>query len=155
MIAGLSCQVVSLFIFACACGEFALRCYKNPQSWSTTHAQLYNSKLWRAFLFGLALATLTIFVRSTYRVAELQAGFNGPLANDQPTFMVLEAAMVSIAALCITILHPGWCFKGTFHQANFQVRSKKGRGKNNSESLDSFSGDVENTQQHEMGRITK
>jgi hypothetical protein len=75
MLAGLSVQVASLFLFACLCGEFALRLFQNPMSWNRKHESIYNSKLFKAFLIGLAVATLTIFIRSTFRVAELSGGF--------------------------------------------------------------------------------
>jgi hypothetical protein len=126
MLAGLSFQVVSLFIFASMSLEYAFRLYRNPMAWDTTHAALYNSTLFKSFLCGLALATLTLFVRSTFRVAELSGGFNGSLANNQVSFMILEGAMVTIAAGCLTFLHPGISFQGSFSDANFHFRKSKG-----------------------------
>lgn len=125
MIAGVSAQVASLGGFALAAGDFFLRAYKNPQSWSSQHASLYSSRLFKAFLCGLTIATLTIFIRSIYRCAELSAGFSGPLANDQTSFMILEPGMIGIATLCLTILHPGLCFQGAWHTANFKFRSTR------------------------------
>lgn len=63
------------------------------------------------FHAALALATLTIFVRSCFRVAELQGGFNGKLANDQVTFMILEGAMMVVASVTLTVCHPGLVFR--------------------------------------------
>lgn len=126
MLAGLSFQVVSLFIFSIMALEYAYRLYKNPLSWDTTHAVLYNSKLFQAFLCGLALATLTIFVRSIFRVAELKGGFHGSLANNQVSFMILEGAMVTIASACLTFLHPGVAFQGFWSAADFKFRKGKG-----------------------------
>jgi hypothetical protein len=126
MLAGLSFQVVSLFIFATMSLEYAFRLYKNPMTWDTTHAVLYNSTLFKAFLCGLSVATLTIFVRSTFRVAELSGGFDGSLANNQASFMVLEGAMVTIACGCLTFLHPGIAFQGSWSDANFTFRKRNG-----------------------------
>lgn len=125
MLAGLSCQVVSLFIFAAMSLEYSFRLYKNPLSWDTTYSGLYQSKLFKAFLCGLALATLTIFTRSTFRVAELSGGFHGSLANNQISFMILEGAMVTIACSCLTLLHPGISFQGRWSDANFAIWIKK------------------------------
>jgi hypothetical protein len=55
---------------------------------------------------GLAAAVLTIFIRSCFRVAELQGGFDSDLANDEITLMVLESAMITIACFCMTAAHP-------------------------------------------------
>jgi hypothetical protein len=122
MLAGLSVQVASLALFACLCGEFALRLYQNPQSWGPKHETLYSSKLFKAFLVGLSVATLTIFIRSTFRVAELSGGFKGPLANNEISFMILEGCIIIIACGCLTFLHPGIAFQGAWHEANFTFR---------------------------------
>ncbi|KAL8886374.1 MAG: hypothetical protein Q9192_006498, partial [Flavoplaca navasiana] len=37
-------------------------------------------------------------------------GFNGHLANDEVTFMILEGAMVAIASIALTLPHPGMVF---------------------------------------------
>ena len=55
---------------------------------------------------GLASAVLTILIRSAFRVAELQGGFHNKLANNEVALMILEGAMVSIACICLTGLHP-------------------------------------------------
>jgi hypothetical protein len=39
--------------------------------------------------------------------------------------MILEVAMIVIATSCLTFLHPGVCFKGSWSAADFQFRSKK------------------------------
>jgi len=43
-------------------------------------------------------------------VAELSSGFSGALANNEPVFMVLEGPMIMIAAVALTVFHPGFCF---------------------------------------------
>jgi hypothetical protein len=145
MLAGLSFQVFSLVLFSVCCFEFGLRVYfinrtspyrqtldqDRPNSPSSIRSgaplqtSLPNSKLFHAFLVGLGVATLAIFIRSCFRVAELSGGFRGPLANNQISFMILEGAMVIIACLAMTILHPGVCFKGDWSAANFKLGKAK------------------------------
>jgi hypothetical protein len=71
---------------------------------------------------SLALATVAIFVRSVSRVAELKGGFHSSLANNEVLFMILEGAMISIAILCLTILHPGVCFLGQWNETKWKFR---------------------------------
>ena len=66
-------------------------------------------------------------VRSCFRVAELSDGFDGELANDQNTFMVLEGAMISIGTLTLTTFHPGLAFIEAWRTANFTLRKSKGK----------------------------
>jgi hypothetical protein len=55
---------------------------------------------------GLAIAVLTIFTRSIFRVAELKGGFDSDLANDEIALMILESTMIAIACICMTAAHP-------------------------------------------------
>src|SRR4051812_26834414 len=73
---------------------------------------------------ALALATLGIFVRSVFRVAELSEGFGGHLANDEVSFMILDGTMVIISCLALTIVHPGRGFGSVWKEANFTFRTK-------------------------------
>lgn len=64
-------------------------------------------------------------MRSIFRAAELSEGFDGKLANDEVTFMVLEGAMVVIACISLTVFHPGVSFGGKWDQGNFKFRPLK------------------------------
>ncbi|KAJ6032636.1 RTA1-domain-containing protein [Penicillium herquei] len=124
MIAGLSSQVASLVLFIALCLQYAWSVHKNPDSLnkSSVMRELRNSFRWKAFLAGLVLATIVIFVRSVFRVAELRGGFHSSLANNEVLFMILEGAMIVIALLCLTILHPGICFDGQWDQTKWKFR---------------------------------
>ena len=133
MVAGLSFQVASLAIFIGLCGDFAWRVCKDRKSrplelsqilpcssfrfhtflYSESHASIANYRSTPLTCYvpsALALATLCIFIRSCFRVAELRGGFNGALANQQVTFMILEGAMIVIACIALTMAHPGLVF---------------------------------------------
>jgi len=49
-------------------------------------------------------------IRSSFRLAELQEGFSGPLANDELLFMILEGPMIIAAVVVLTMWHPGLVF---------------------------------------------
>ncbi|OIW33073.1 putative RTA1 domain protein [Coniochaeta ligniaria NRRL 30616] len=110
MIGGLAFQVVSLFLFILYAAVYAWR-------WHAASALHYRHRLqpahstlgWRSLVFGLAIASVTIFVRCAFRVAELWRGFQSPLASNEVAFMLLEGTMVIIACLCLTLGHPGLC----------------------------------------------
>ncbi|EPS27737.1 hypothetical protein PDE_02681 [Penicillium oxalicum 114-2] len=124
MIAGLSFQVASLALFMGLCLDFAWQVSKKQHELSpdVRMQEVRESALWKAFLGALAIATVTIFVRSAFRVAELNGGFHSALANDQVLFMILEGAMIAIATICMTVLHPGICFKGLWDATKWSFR---------------------------------
>lgn len=127
MLAGLGFQVFSLILFTICAGEFALRCWKNKRGWNVQYIDLLNSKLFKSFLVGLLVATVTIFARSVYRCAELSGGFDSHLfVDDELAFMILEGVMIVLACTCLTVLHPAVCFQGTWADANFNFRTKNG-----------------------------
>lgn len=60
-------------------------------------------------------------------MAELKQGFDGKLANQEVSFMILEGAMILLAIIPPTVLHPGFAFQGNWRQANFSIRASKDR----------------------------
>lgn len=90
MLAGLGSQVFTLSIFIILCIDYAVRVYKNKAVLSQTHEYLRSEPRFKRFLLSLAAATVFIFARSVYRIAELSEGFHGKLAGNQPLFFVLE-----------------------------------------------------------------
>ncbi|CRG83358.1 Sphingoid long-chain base transporter RSB1 [Talaromyces islandicus] len=126
MVAGVSWQVASLALFVALCTDFALRVRKSPQyRLNSQFDQLRRNKSFHYWMLALIAATVTIFIRSVFRCAELSSGFDGPLANDQITFMILEGAMISIAVISITVFHPGWVWKGQWNEAQWHVRGSR------------------------------
>ncbi|KFY72777.1 hypothetical protein V499_07112 [Pseudogymnoascus sp. VKM F-103] len=128
MIAGLIFQVVSLTFFMLLCTDFAFRLRRYPNKVNSSTISVRSTFKWKAFLICLAIATVTIFVRSIFRAAELYQGFNGALANNEVTFMILEGAMVIIACICLSVFHPGVAFGGKWDQGNFKFRALKQQG---------------------------
>ncbi|OOQ83630.1 RTA1 domain protein [Penicillium brasilianum] len=109
MIAGLAFQVASLTLFIVLASEFALRVRRSSEDVKNASTASVRSGLkWKMFLLGkcLAIAVLTIFTRSIFRVAELKGGFNSDLANDEISLMILESTMIAIACICMTAAHP-------------------------------------------------
>ncbi|KAE8421221.1 RTA1 like protein-domain-containing protein [Aspergillus pseudocaelatus] len=107
MIAGLAFQVASLTLFIVLASEFALRVRRSSEDMKNASTASVRSGLkWKMFLLGLAIAVLTIFTRSIFRVAELKGGFNSDLANDEISLMILESTMIAIACICMTAAHP-------------------------------------------------
>jgi len=140
MIAGLAFQVISLVIFSCLCCDFAWRLYKGIVSSgvsfkvsdtdtsdaelgglsSTDYASIKASKMFKGFIVALVAATILIITRSSYRLAELQEGFNGKLANDEVLFMILEGPMIILTCIGLTVFHPGLAMRGLWSMKGFQ-----------------------------------
>lgn len=117
MIAGLSVQVFTLAVFIILALDFAIRTIRRTRelggqnALDPTHAKLRSSWTFKGFLIALSFATLCIFTRSVYRVAELSEGWNGHLIKTQKYFIGLEGAIIGAAVLALNAFHPGLCFR--------------------------------------------
>ena len=126
MIAGVVFQVICLAIFMILFADFMRRVRRAPDMEKDVRfIQLRSTRKFQWFIYAIAFATLLIFVRSVYRVAELQQGFSGPIAQDEVLFMILEGPMIFLAISAVTILHPGYAFGGQWADAGWSVRGRK------------------------------
>jgi hypothetical protein len=132
MIAGLSTQVATLTVFIALSADFAfttmkrIRALGKTQALDQTHAQLRASTKFKGFIVALTFATLCIFTRSVYRVAELSEGWTGHLISTQRYFIGLEGAIVAAGVLSLNAFHPGICFQEGYERKTWFGKKKKG-----------------------------
>ncbi|KAI1860637.1 uncharacterized protein JN550_011485 [Neoarthrinium moseri] len=119
--AGLAFHVAGMVIFVALASDYAWSAYRRREHWTPKFSCLQESRKFHYFLIGLIVATLCIFIRTCYRLAELSMGLDSDLANDENAFMVLEGGMVAAAVIAITILHPGVAFERFWPEADFQL----------------------------------
>ncbi|EQB46069.1 Sphingoid long-chain base transporter RSB1 [Colletotrichum gloeosporioides] len=126
MVAGVVFQVVSLLTFMLLWLEFVIRLRKTGEDVKDARfIELRHTKKFVWFQYALGVAVVLVFIRSVYRVAELQQGFDGPIANDEVSFMILEGPMIILAVLAMTILSPGIAFGGKWNSATWSVKKSR------------------------------
>lgn len=118
MVAGLAFQVFTLLIFMILCVDFAIRTRRRYKSMgqdafdqNPIFVTLRGSLRFKGFIGALTLATICIFWRSVYRVAELGEGWTGNLIKRQWLFVGFEGVMVIVACFALNIFHPAFSFK--------------------------------------------
>jgi hypothetical protein len=118
MVAGLAFQVFTLLIFMALCADFALNTLRRHKTLGSSafdqnplFIQLRSKWQFKAFLSALTLATICIFWRSVYRVAELSEGWTGHLIKQQWLFVGFEGVMVIVACFSLNLFHPALMFK--------------------------------------------
>lgn len=110
MMAGIVLQVVILLAFAAASTDYILRLSRSSTPLSASAQAVKSDVKFRVFVGGLVLAFVAIFTRCCYRIAEMAGGWANPIMQDETDFIVLDGVMVLIAAICLTVPHPGYCF---------------------------------------------
>lgn len=114
--AGIVLQVVILLAFATASANLLFhhhRALGNTMAMLSAEAQvLLADTECQLFAAGLVLAFITIFTRCCYRIAEMVGGWANTIMQNETDFVVPDGVMVLVVLLCLTILHPGFCFPG-------------------------------------------
>lgn len=88
-LAGLSFQVAVLLAFIALAVDFGLRYRKNTLV-DGVHTEPLDRKF-IFFLFFLSFATITIFIRCTFRIYELSGGYMGAALHNEGEFIGLES----------------------------------------------------------------
>ncbi|OJD17582.1 hypothetical protein AJ78_02333 [Emergomyces pasteurianus Ep9510] len=111
MLAGIVWQVVTLIAFGGMAGHFFWRLLGEGGRRMTVEAQkVWADTKFRRFLISLAISFFVLFVRCTYRIAEMAGGWSNHIMQDEISFVILEGVMCIIAAILLTTFHPGTHF---------------------------------------------
>ncbi|KAH7122073.1 RTA1 like protein-domain-containing protein [Dactylonectria estremocensis] len=130
LIAGVSFQVVNMVVcgalmliyihryrnarksgtYASDFGEDGIISSDSTNPPSTSHRTAQSDKRVKQFIFSLTVAYVAIIVRCIYRIPEMASGWGSSIMRNEATFMVFDGAMILIAVLLLTIVHPLWFF---------------------------------------------
>ncbi|KAG5745670.1 hypothetical protein H9Q72_007158 [Fusarium xylarioides] len=122
MKAGLAAHLAGISIFVLLACELAFRIFRRQEGWDPKFRELQRSWRFNLFLTWLTIATITILIRTSYRVAELSAAYHSSLAENETAFMLLEGMMILIATTALAISYPSPSFQGRYQDADFQLK---------------------------------
>ncbi len=118
MVAGIAFQVFSITLFLYFVLDFFIHLRhgfvkggKNDVIFEEEYADLRKTRLFKYFPISILAATIFIYIRSIYRVAELAEGWRGHLILTEDYFFILDALMMGLAIFILTLHHPGFVFR--------------------------------------------
>lgn len=91
MIAGLSSQVITLFIFAILAAIFFVRVAGRKDALTPEAGYLWQARGFHCFVAAAILAFILIFIRCAYRIAELKDGWGSKIMRREAEFVVLDS----------------------------------------------------------------
>ncbi|KAI1028168.1 hypothetical protein LB504_012535 [Fusarium proliferatum] len=117
MIAGLALQVFTLLVFIGLCADFMMSLHQRkrelgaavvlPQDPALTKVR--DSWQFMGFKVALGLAIMLVLWRCSYRVAELNQGWTGPITFNQYLFVGMEPVLITAAVYALAFFHPALC----------------------------------------------
>ncbi|KAJ7501062.1 RTA1-domain-containing protein [Mycena galericulata] len=107
MLGGIGFQFASILIFSTLAVDFIQRYLRDrPVHLVMSRRGVLNMRL-KIMLAALAFSTLTLSVRSMYRIIELASGWEGSIIRTEVYFDAMDGAMVVLAIFTINVAHPG------------------------------------------------
>ncbi|KZV75700.1 RTA1-like protein [Peniophora sp. CONT] len=112
MLGGIVFQLVAIVAYSVLAAEFIFRYIIDKpvagHEYADTSSRRVKTPLrMKLMLFGMALMTVLIFIRSVYRTCELADGWTGPVIQKQVLFNVCDGAMIVLAMFTLNFFHPG------------------------------------------------
>ncbi|KAJ6451295.1 RTA1-domain-containing protein [Mycena sanguinolenta] len=107
MLAGIVFQFVSIVTYSTLAADFLFHYHTDrPLRLDSSGRGVLEGKV-KIMICGLAFSTLTLFIRSIYRIVELAGGWNGRVLHTEVYFNVLDGGMVVLAICTLNFAHPG------------------------------------------------
>ncbi|GAA5857664.1 hypothetical protein JCM8547_004322 [Rhodosporidiobolus lusitaniae] len=98
MLAGIIVQLVVMIFFSL---------YMLAWSWVARDEVRRSGSRIQLMLAALGVCSVAVIVRGGFRTAELNEGFSGPLAENEP-MILLDAIPIAICTLVLNVIHPHW-----------------------------------------------
>ncbi|GMG25999.1 unnamed protein product [Ambrosiozyma monospora] len=111
IIAGLVIQLVILIIFTGFVGAFFFNMYNHSSKTSLKlddrFSKIRDTPYTGSVVFSILISIFLYYIRTIYRIVQMSGSFNSKLHRNETLILVLDAAMVAISVILLTIFYPG------------------------------------------------
>ncbi|TVY73593.1 Sphingoid long-chain base transporter RSB1 [Lachnellula suecica] len=131
IVAGIALQVAQLVAFGVVSVYYGFNVYRHQKAGPARVSKVSGGLIY--FMSMVAVAYVCILIRCVYRIPEMAGGWGSGLQRDETLFLVLDGAVVAIAAIALTLAHPAIFFpvmgNGQSHsQSNVEIKSERENG---------------------------
>ncbi|KAK7064963.1 RTA1 like protein-domain-containing protein [Favolaschia claudopus] len=109
MLGGIAFQFLVIIVFSAIALDFTQRYLRDKpvrRDFDGIQRGAFTPRL-KTMLAALGFSTTVLFIRSVYRLIELNGGWNGRIIHTEVYFNVLDGAMVILAIFTLNFVHPG------------------------------------------------
>jgi hypothetical protein len=125
MLAGIVFQVFTFTFLYVIIGLFILKLVRNKDTLTPDAASVLGGRDFKIFAVGMLVASLAIYVRCVYRIAELAGGWANEIMRDEVGYIVLDGVMCCIAIIPLTVCHPAFFFKPMLNSTKAAMVEKR------------------------------
>ena len=111
MLAGIVFQVATFTALYILALLFVCNLRANKHSMTPSQVAVLHDGKFKVFAWGIFTASIAVYVRCIYRIAELAGGWKNKIMQDEISFYILDGAMVAIAVICLTVAYPGFWYR--------------------------------------------
>ncbi|KAF8860036.1 RTA1-domain-containing protein [Acephala macrosclerotiorum] len=123
MLAGIVFQVATFTFLYVLLLLYTKNLRQNRHTMTAEGRAVLHDRKFKIFAWGMFIASVAIYLRCIYRIAELAGGWKNKIMQDEISFYVLDGAMCCIAITALTIAYPGIWFKPVLEEAPLQEKN--------------------------------
>lgn len=123
MLAGIVFQVATFTFLYILLGLYIKNLRQNRHTMTTSQLSILHSKNFKVFAWGVFIASVAVYLRCIYRIAELAGGWENKIMQDEVSFYVLDGAMCCIAVAALTFAYPAIWFKSVLDESLLQEKT--------------------------------
>lgn len=124
MLAGIVFQVATFTALYILALLFVRNIRANRHAMTPSQVAVLHDKNFKVFAWGIFVASVAVYIRCIYRIAELAGGWKNKIMQDEVSFYVLDGAMVAVAVVCLTVAYPGAWYRPVLRKTE-GVQGKK------------------------------
>ncbi|KAH9900223.1 RTA1 like protein-domain-containing protein [Xylariomycetidae sp. FL2044] len=110
LVVGLVIQIIALAVFIFHAVLFAIAVRTRHHHLDMKYAHVYESLIFRVFLFAFSFATFLIVLRTAFRIVAVAEGFDSQVAQDEVLVQVLDGVMILLATITLLVFFPARAF---------------------------------------------
>ncbi|KAE9364298.1 RTA1 like protein [Stipitochalara longipes BDJ] len=125
MLAGIVFQVATFTALYILALLFVRSLRANKHLMTPSQVAVLHDKNFKVFAWGIFVASVAVYIRCIYRIAELAGGWKNKIMQDEISFYILDGAMVAIAVVCLTVTYPGVWYRPVLEKTTSLEQQEK------------------------------
>ncbi|KAE8451356.1 hypothetical protein EG329_003985 [Mollisiaceae sp. DMI_Dod_QoI] len=122
MLAGIVFQVATFTFLYTLLFLYIRNLRQNRHTMTASQSAVLHNRNFKIFGVGIFVASVAIYLRCIYRIAELAGGWKNKIMQDEVSFYILDGVMCAVAIAALTLAYPGIFFAPMLEEGRVQEK---------------------------------